>query len=149
MSTIQNGKRVVVHYALYDTTPEGELLERTDDDQPFEFIFGEEELLPHFAKGIEGLKAGDSFNFGIDCENAYGPEDEDAVAELPKSSFMIDGEIDEDELQEGNYVEMEDEDGNEVLGYVLENRLNTVVLDFNHPLAGMDLWFSGKVLSVE
>jgi len=149
MSTIQNGKRVVVHYALYDTTPEGELLERTDDDDPFEFVFGDEELLPHFAEKIEGLKAGDSFSFGIDCDNAYGPEDEDAVAELPKSSFMIDGEIDEEALEPGEFVEMEDEEGNEVLGLVLENKLNSVILDFNHPLAGLDLWFEGKVLSVE
>jgi FKBP-type peptidyl-prolyl cis-trans isomerase SlyD len=149
MSKIENGKRVKLFYALYDTSPEGELLERTDENEAFEFVFGEEELLPKFENGIRGLAAGDKFSFGIDCADAYGEEEEDAIAELPKEIFMDEGEIDEEALEPGEFVEMEDEDGNEVIGLVVENKLNTVIIDFNHPLAGLDLWFDGKILEVE
>jgi FKBP-type peptidyl-prolyl cis-trans isomerase SlyD len=43
---------------------------------------------------------------------------------------------------------MEGEDGEEVLGIVTEVRLNSVVVDFNHPFAGLDLHFEGQVVRV-
>jgi FKBP-type peptidyl-prolyl cis-trans isomerase SlyD len=48
----------------------------------------------------------------------------------------------------GEVVPMETEDGEEFIGVVAEVRLNTVVVDFNHPFAGLALHFSGEVTLV-
>jgi FKBP-type peptidyl-prolyl cis-trans isomerase SlyD len=84
----------------------------------------------------------------LTVDEAYGQEDEEAFVELPKSAFLVDGELDESVFAEGEVVPMETEDGEEVLGIVTEVRLNSVVVDFNHPFAGLDLHFEGQVVRV-
>ena len=61
---------------------------------------------------------------------------------------MVDGELDDEMFEEGELIPIEDEEGNEVLGVVAEVGLNTVTLDFNHPLAGVDLFFDGTVVEL-
>jgi len=43
---------------------------------------------------------------------------------------------------------MQDENGNPVEGRVLAIKDKTLVMDFNHPLAGQDLYFSGQIIEV-
>jgi FKBP-type peptidyl-prolyl cis-trans isomerase SlyD len=112
------------------------------------FIFGTNSLVPGFERNIENLKTGDHFAFLLACEEAYGPAHEEAVVEIPISAFIVDGEIDHDLLFEGNAIPMTDSNGNRLNGIVVEIKGDTVVMDFNHPLAGDDLFFSGKVVDV-
>ena len=109
---------------------------------------GEEQVLPAFEAALNGLKPGDSFDFKLSVEDAYGEEDEEAYVEVPKSAFIVDGELDESVLEIGEVVPMQTEDGEEVIGVVAELRLNSVVVDFNHPFAGLELHFVGEVLRV-
>lgn len=145
---IEKGKLVSVDYSLYTDGPEGELIEETTAEEPFEFIFGHEHMLDKFEEALSTLEAGQSFSVLIKAKDAYGEESEDAFVELEKSMFVVDGELDEELLQEGEIVPLEDEEGNEVLGVVAENRDDSVVVDLNHPLAGVDLYFDGEVLEV-
>ena len=87
-------------------------------------------------------------DFKLSVEDAYGEEDEEAYVEVPKSAFIVDGELDESVLEVGEVVPMQTEDGDEVIGVVAEVRLNSVVVDFNHPFAGLELHFVGEVLRV-
>lgn len=146
---VEKGMLVTVDYSLYADGPEGELLEETNADEPMSFIFGHEDMLEAFEAAIEGKKAGEAFSVLIKSENAYGPEDESAVVDFPVDTFMVDGELDEELLQEGELIPMVDEEGNELLGIVLSVEDGTVTLDFNHPLAGMDLYFDGEVTRIE
>ncbi|MGF1565592.1 MAG: peptidylprolyl isomerase [Flavobacteriales bacterium] len=145
---VQKGKMVAVQYRLHADGPEGELIEETTTDAPLEFIFGHEDLLEHFEAVLLDKQAGDAFEVHIKADDAYGAEDEDAIVEMPLSTFVVDGEIDTEMLQEGEMVPMVDEEGNELLGVVVEVDENNVVLDFNHPLAGIDLYFNGSVIEV-
>jgi len=145
---IEKGTLVVLDYSLYADGPEGELIEETSGDEPFEFIFGMEEMLPKFEQALEGKAAGEAFKVAIKAEDAYGLEDPEAIIEFEKSVFMVDGELDDEMFEEGELIPMEDEEGNEVLGVVAEVGLNTVTLDFNHPLAGVDLFFDGTVVEL-
>lgn len=146
---IENGKWVAVEYALYSDGPDGELIEETSDDAPFEFVFGSDDLLEKFEEAIAGKTAGESFSILIPAADAYGPEVEDAIVELPKETFLVDGKLDEDVIQVGEVVPMHDDEGNELMGLIVELKLNTVVVDFNHPLAGMDLYFDGEIKAVK
>ena len=96
-----------------------------------------------------GLSAGDSFTISIPCADAYGDEQENLFIEYPKSTFLEDGEIDEEMLQEGEIIPLESPEGDIIEGVVCEVKLNSIILDFNHPLAGEDLLFEGSVISVE
>ena len=61
---------------------------------------------------------------------------------------MIDGKIDEEVMQVGEVVPVEDDEGNELVGVVVEIEADVVHVDFNHPLAGLDLHFEGVVVAV-
>ncbi len=146
---VAKGKLISVEYSLYQDGPDGELIEETTPEENFEFIFKEEEMLAAFEAELEGKEAGQPFSVHIKCDDAYGPEDPEAIVEFPKENFVVDGELDEELLQEGEIIPMSDEEGNELEGVVIATSKDTVTLDFNHPLAGIDLFFDGQVVSVK
>jgi FKBP-type peptidyl-prolyl cis-trans isomerase SlyD len=145
---ITKGCKVAVSYTLRADGPDGELIEETRKNEPLEFIFREDPMLQKFEDSLEGLIAGADFNVSIPAKDAYGEEQEELFIEFPKSHFLVDGEYDEEMLAEGEIIPMESPDGDIIEGVVCEVKLNSVVLDFNHPLAGEDLYFEGKVESV-
>ena len=145
---IAPGKEVAVHYTLYVVDDVKELIEETRNDDPMRFVFGQDSMLAKFEQALLGLSAGDAFTVSIPCDEAYGPEQENLFIEYPKSMFIEDGELDEEIFQEGEIIPLESPEGDIIEGVVCEVKLNSVVLDFNHPLAGEDLLFEGTVVSV-
>lgn len=148
MKRVGTGMEVDVAYTLFADGPEGEELERCNEESPFVFQVGAEEALPAFEQALHGLKVGEPFSFSIACDQAYGEETEDAVVALPKSAFMVDGKLDEDVMKVGEVVPMADEDGDEIIGIVVEVEEDVVHVDFNHPLAGLDLHFEGVICAI-
>jgi FKBP-type peptidyl-prolyl cis-trans isomerase SlyD len=147
---ISPGKHVAVHYTLFAVgEDENELIEETRLDDPMRFIFGKDPMLPKFEEALLGLGVGDRFSISIPCGEAYGEEQESLFIEYPKSMFLEDGELDEELLEEGEIIPLESPEGDIIEGVVCEVKLNSIVLDFNHPLAGEDLLFEGSVVSVE
>jgi FKBP-type peptidyl-prolyl cis-trans isomerase SlyD len=137
------------HVALtYRLLVDGELVDQATVDQPLEFIYDAGFLLPAFEQNIKDLQAGQTFEFKLDAANGYGEVMPEAVIELPKTAFMVDGKVDEDMLQTGNTIPMMDNQGHQMMGMVTEVRPDSILMDFNHPLAGKDLHFSGKVEEV-
>lgn len=146
---ISEGKEVSVHYRLRTDAPDGEIAEQTTPDEPLRFVFGRDAMLPKFENALRGLSSGDRFSLFIPCAEAYGEESDEHLLEFPKSDFMDeDGEMDDEIFEIGEVVPVETDDGNTVWGVVTELKLNSIVLDFNHPLAGDDLYFEGEVLDV-
>ena len=145
---ITKGLQVELEYQLFITDVNGEMVEETEDGAPFSFTFGVDQLLPKFEAAIEGLGAGESFSVTIACADAYGPENDELYVEFPKETFVTEEGVDEDAIAIGEIVPMADDAGNEIFGVVVENKLNSVVLDFNHPLAGEDIHFEGTVVKV-
>lgn len=139
---------VSLHYKLQEDNAEGELIEETHGGDPLTFLFGVGQMIPEFEANLEGKSAGDEFAFGILHTDAYGPYDDDAVAALPLSVFMFEGELDTEMLQPGRTIPLRDEEGRLLYGTVEEIRENEVVMDFNHPMAGLDLYFTGRIESV-
>ena len=123
-------------------------MERATKEAPLEFIFGTNSMLQSFENQIEGKGIGDTFTFTLTPDEAYGAYEDEKILELPKSVFQVDGEIDEDILFEGNTVPMMDSDGNKLMGSVIEIKEDVVSMDFNHPLAGEIMHFSGNVIDV-
>lgn len=140
-------KIIALTYELREGGPEGKVLEAVQEDKPIEFLFGAGTLNQSFENNVKDLSEGSDFKFMIESEKAYGPVNEKAIVDLPKSIFVIDGKLAEDLLVEGNIINMEDKEGNPHRGMVVEVGEDKVKMDFNHPLAGMDLHFQGKVIA--
>lgn len=148
--TIETNKVVSLTYELQVDDENGErtLVEKVEQDNPMVILYGASGLPERFEENIQGLKEGDAFEFSIDPEEGYGDFDEEAIVELPKNVFQVDGKIDNEMLQIGNFVPMTNQDGHRLQGKVLEVNDESVLMDFNHPLAGVNMHFKGQVVSV-
>jgi len=145
---IEQNKVVLVHYTLTEGAAEGQLVESTDGGAPLSFIFGVGMMIPAFEANLAGLQKGDAFAFGIPAADAYGVYDDTALVEVPKGIFEHEGKIPDGLLEIGNVLPLQDQEGNRMQGMVAHVDLETVKLDFNHPMAGVDLFFSGNVDTV-
>jgi FKBP-type peptidyl-prolyl cis-trans isomerase SlyD len=141
-------KVVSLSYELRTSSSNGDIVENVTSESPLTFLAGSGNLLPKFEEQLMGLKDGDSFDFTLVCDDAYGQLDKNAVIELPLDVFMVDGEIDHSLLHVGNSIPMRDSSGRRLNGLVREVSDSAVKMDFNHPLAGDDLYFKGTVTEV-
>ena len=139
---------VSLSYELKLPKKNNEIVETVNSSNPLVFLLGYGNLLPKFESNLTGLKIGDKFDFVLKSEDAYGIISSDAIVELPKTVFMVDGEINEDILVLDNVIPMTDQGGNRFNGRVIELTDTNVKMDFNHPLAGEDLHFTGEVVEV-
>lgn len=138
---------VQLTYKLNKDTADGEFVEETTTDNPLTFLFGAGQMIPQFEANLEGKVVEDEFAFGIEAANAYGEVNPDAIVDLPMDAFKVEGKIQEDMLVVGNVLPMRDQEGRPMNGKVVAVRMDTVALDFNHPMAGTNLYFQGKIIS--
>lgn len=135
-------------YTLREESESGEMIQKVSEDRPFVYLFGIGGLLPSFKANLEGLDSGDSFSFVLKNDEAYGLASDDNIIRLDKKVFEIDGVFDEAAIKVGEIIPMEDEEGYPLSGKILELDDHNVLVDFNHPLAGLNLYFEGKILDV-
>jgi FKBP-type peptidyl-prolyl cis-trans isomerase SlyD len=145
---VTKDKVVSLTYELRLDGREGEIVESLSVDAPMVFLYGAGNLLPKFEENIDGLHVGDKFDFNLTAINAYGEIDLDAIVSVPIAAFEIDGKTDENMLRLGNKIPMQDNAGNKLTGVVTEVTNDSVKMDFNHPLAGSDLFFKGIITEV-
>lgn len=137
---------VTLTYELHTDSHDGPLVEKCDSSRPLKFVFGAGRMLPAFESAIEGLTAGSDFSFSLAADDAYGPRIDEAVVDVPKNIFVApDGRLREEFLKLGARVPMLNDEGQHIIGTVLSVDDDSVTLDFNHPLAGETLFFTGKV----
>lgn len=145
---VTKDKVVSLTYELRLDQPDGEVIESLNTDAPLTFLFGAGGLLPKFEENIDGLKVGDGFDFNLKSDEAYGAVKSEAIVNIPINAFEVDGKIDQKMLEIGNRIPMQDASGNKLTGIVQEVTTDKVTMDFNHPLAGNDLFFKGKITDV-
>jgi FKBP-type peptidyl-prolyl cis-trans isomerase SlyD len=138
---IAKDRVVSIEYKLH--LGDGNLIDESDPGDPLVYLHGYEEIVPGLEKALEGKKTGDSLKVQVTPEEGYGEYDPDGVEEVPREEFPPDME-----LEEGGIVTATDEDGDDVEFLVKKLSDKTVVVDFNHPLAGKTLHFEVKVLEV-
>lgn len=145
---ISKEKVVSLVYQLRVDNKDGDIVETVEKEKPFVFLSGAGLMLPKFEENLNGLKAGDNFEFTLKCEEAYGLASEEAVMDLPKNLFEVDGNIEDGLLTEGNVIPMQNNEGQKFNGVIVEVKDEAVTMDFNHPLAGDDLFFTGSIIEV-
>ena len=142
---VEQNKMVGVDYKL---TVDGQIADQSRPGQPLEFICGTGMLLPKFEEAFLGKEPGEKVAFTLEPKDGYGELIAEAIVDLPKNIFMVDGKLAEDILFVGSQVPMSDAQGNRMMGIVKEVGEETVKMDFNHPMAGKTLNFEVDVVSV-
>ena len=148
---VENQKVVTLEYDLYVDGENGqeEMMEKATAEAPLVYCHGEGMMLPAFERAMEGLAEGEAFDFRIPCEEAYGEYDTDGVLQLDKKMFYNgDGEFDSERVYVGAIVPMNTADGQIINAQIAEITKEHVTIDLNHPLAGENLHFVGKVLNI-
>ena len=109
---------------------------------PLVFMFGKGQIIKGLEDGIVNMTSGEKADVLVEPANAYGELDESATQEVPKDQFSgIDLEL-------GMTLYGQGEDGGTVQVTVKEIGEETIVIDFNHPLAGKALMFTVTVNNV-
>ncbi len=145
---IGNNKMVSLIYELRESDANGRIIETLDETRPLKFIYGTGRLLPVFESNIALLRAGEIFSFTLNSEMAYGDKREEMIVNVPVAVFETDGKLNEDICRVGNEVPMTDSEGHPLTGVINEITDTYVRMDFNHPMAGLDLFFTGKIVEV-
>jgi len=145
----KKNRYITVAYKLYSDNEQGihEIFEEAPEAHPFQFITGLSAALPAFEAQVADLNEGDSFDFTLSVEEAFGPYEEEHVIEVPKEMFHVDGRFDKTQIYPGAILPLVNEEGMRFEGLVLDVKESTVKLDLNHPLAGRDLHYVGKVVT--
>ena len=147
--SISKNKVVTLHYSLRDGGEDGRLIEETFGGTPLSFIFGIGQMIPGFEANLEGKEEDTEYAFLLTPEEAYGGQKTDAIIDIPKINFADpDGNIDEDSIKVGSPVRMKNQQGRAFQGTIVGDKGDTLVVDFNHPMAGKSLHFSGKIVTV-
>ena len=145
---IDKNKVISVKYDLRLNKKDSEVIESVNEEKPFDFIYGIGFMLKKFEEKLKGMSENESFEFMLKSDEAYGKRDEENLVEIPVESFKVDGKMEDDLLAIGNFIPMRDETGEQFNGKVISVDEKVATLDFNHPLAGEDLYFTGAVLAV-
>lgn len=142
---IQKNKVVAVSYEL---EVEGKTADKAGSEAPLEYIHGTGMLLPKFEAALEGKVAGDPFEFVLSPEEGYGTHNPNYLVQLPMEAFIVDGRTATELLVVGRTLPMLNSEGQVVQGTIVAVNEKGVTMDFNHPMAGKTLHFTGKVESV-
>lgn len=138
--TIKKHSVVGIYYTLKNM--DGEVLGKTNDGEPLEYLHGANNIVPGLEEALEGKAQGESVSVDVKSEMAYGARVDALQQVVPKSAF---GDIGDVEV--GARFQAETENG-PVPVVVIEVTPDSVTVDGNHPLAGQDLHFDVTVDSI-
>jgi FKBP-type peptidyl-prolyl cis-trans isomerase SlyD len=145
---IDKNTKVTFTFEMKIGNADGEQIQQFEKSAPMTVVIGQGDLLEPFEQQLMGLKAGDDFEFVLLYANTYGPYREEAVHRYDRTTLITNNDLDEDDIEEGMYIPIETPEGLEFSGLVAEITPNTITVDFNHPLAGKDLFFKGTIIEV-
>jgi len=129
---------VTLQYKVADL--QGRLLEQSS--QPLAYLHGGyDNTLPRIEAALDGREAGYQTTLQLKPEDAFGQRDEALVRTIPKSDFPPGVKV-------GGQLQGTTEDGQPHVFHVMKIKGDTVHLDGNHPLAGKELKFMLRVVSV-
>ena len=137
---ITNQTTVTVNYSVAEKG--GEVLERTEPENPVVYLHGLEMMIPPVEEALEGKIPGDKIKLELAAADAFGERQEGLVTAIPRSDFE-----DPEDLNIGQDIIV----GNgeeEVVMTVIEITDADITLDGNHPFAGKDIVFEIEVIEV-
>ena len=143
-NTVSNNMVASVHYK--GTLPEnGEVFDSSEGREPLTFLVGHKQMIPGFEEEIMGAKVGETREFTLSSDRAYGDRDNDAVMEIPREQFA---QLEQEAtLETGMQLVAQTPHGPSPFT-ITSLTDDTVTADFNHALAGQSLTFSVEIVEL-
>lgn len=138
---VEDGKEVSFDYVL---SVDGKVVDSSKERSPLVYVHGQGVIIPGLERQLKGLHQGDEKNIIVLPKEAYGEIDPNAFQEVKKSSLpktVI--------PQVGGLLEGKDGEGRTFNGMITELKQDSVMVNFNHPLAGKTLSFQIKIVSIK
>ncbi len=139
MSQVKKGQFVQVHYT--GRLEDGTIFDSSEGRQPLEFQAGSGQVIPGFENAVLGMAVNDEKKINLPADEAYGPPREDLKREFPSSM------LGDQEVAAGQNLWFNTPQG-PIQGKVLDVNPENFTVDFNHPLAGKNLEFDIKLVSI-
>lgn len=138
---VSAGTAVSLEYTL--SLDDQSVLESNVGKEPMTYIQGAHEIVPGLEAALEGMKKGERKHIAVAPADGYGPIDPQGIQEVKKELIPAEAQ------KVGAQLQGRTADGATAFPIVKEVKEETVVLDFNHPLAGKTLHFDVTVLAIK
>ena len=133
-------KVATLNYTLTDK--DDNILDKSNDGS-FCYLHGANNIIPGLENALEGKQAGDEVNVVIDPQDAYGERSLEKIQKVPRDMFPPDVEI-----EVGMQFQAQSDNGNPVVVTITAIETDEVVVDGNHPMAGIQLHFAIELIDV-
>ena len=137
---IADQKVITLNYILKDD--EGNIIDQANDGS-FVYLHGALNIVPGLEKALTGKAVGDAVSVSVAPEEAYGPRDDQRIQEVPRDMFPEDTEI-----EAGMQFNAQGPDGEQLLVTVAKVESDSITVDGNHPLAGVQLNFDVEIIEI-
>ncbi|HKO31068.1 MAG TPA: peptidylprolyl isomerase [Nitrospiraceae bacterium] len=138
-ATVSKGKVISLEYTL--KLDNNQVVDSNVGKAPLTYTQGAHQIVRGVETAVEGMTVGQAKHVIVTPADGYGIRDLTAIHELPKNKVPED-------IKVGTQLRGKDAGGRVIQPIVKEIKDNTVLLDFNHPLAGKTLFFDVKVVDV-
>jgi FKBP-type peptidyl-prolyl cis-trans isomerase 2 len=138
MSKVESGNTVKVHYT--GKFEDGSVFDSSISNEPISFQIGSKQVIPGFENALLGMTVGESKTVTLTPEEGYGTTRQEMIQEVQRA--FVPGDV-----TEGAQLTSTTDQG-VYNAIVLEVKDETVLLDFNHPLAGKSLVFELELVEI-
>jgi len=139
---IQAGSHVSLFFNL--SLADGTLVDGTEEGKPMKFTLGDGTMIEGLELALLGLKAGDKQTLSIPPETGFGFSDPQAIQWMPLTDFPK-----KLKPEAGQIMNFTLPNGEEIPGAILELEKKRVKVDFNHPLAGLEVVFAVEIIEIK
>ena len=140
-TSVQQGVLVSIEYTLTDES--GKVIESNVGKEPLTYMHGAGQIVRGLEEELAGMKVGEQKKIQVKPEEGYGLADPNAIQEILKDKIPAEAQ------QVGATLMTKGADGRSLPMRIKEIKEKTVVVDFNHPLAGKTLNFDVKVTDLK
>lgn len=139
--TIAAGKVVSFYYAV--TNDGGQVLDRSEYQRPLRYLHGAGNIVAGLERALAGKRVGDRIRVEVPAEEAYGAHDPNRMLRVPRSSLPPDVIV-----QPGMRYAVRGANGNVMRVLIADVQGEEIVLDLNHPMAGLRLQFDVTIAEI-
>ncbi len=141
MGTVKKGDVINVHYT--GSLADGTVFDSSEGREPLQFTVGEGMVISGFDNGVLDMAIDEEKTIVCGELEAYGPYNQEMLIEMPIDQVPADMSP-----AVGMEVHLSDQDGNVMPVIITDLTDTTIKLDANHPLAGKELTFKLKLVSI-
>jgi peptidylprolyl isomerase len=141
MNKVHPGDTVIIEYS--GTLGDGTVVLASLPEDPYQFQVGHHETIPALEETVLGMSPGETRSISLRAEEAFGPYRPELIRSVSREDFPPDLEI-----ESGQRLPFRVPSGAEILVTVIAALGSEIIIDANHPLAGLDLTFEIRLIEI-